>query len=170
MNVRDAEAGELADLARIWYDGWHDAHAQIVPAELAELRTPESFQERLLAALPDVRVAGPSGAAIGFHIVKDDELYQLYVSAQARGSGVAAALIADAETRLVKAGVDTAWLACAIGNGRAARFYEKCGWHRAATMYYHAETSRGPFVLQVWRYEKPLRLPRSMHSAGQSSD
>jgi len=156
MNVRDAEAGELADLARIWYDGWRDAHTQIVPAELAELRTPESFQERLRAALPYVRVAGPSGAAIGFYIIKDDELYQLFVSAQARGSGVAAALIADAEARLAEAGVGTAWLACAVGNGRAARFYEKCGWQRAATMDYHAETSRGPFVLQVWRYEKPL--------------
>ena len=157
MNVRDAEAAEIDELARIWYDGWHDAHAQIVPAGLAEFRTLESFQERLQAALSDVRVAGPSGAAVGFYIIKDDELYQLYVSAQSRGSGIAAALIADAEVRLADAGVDTAWLACAIGNARAARFYEKCGWHRAGTMDYQAETSKGQFALQVWRYEKPLR-------------
>ena len=111
-----------------------------------------------------------SGAAVGFYIIKDDELYQLYVSAQSRGSGVAAALIADAEARLSEAGVGMAWLACAIGNGRAARFYEKCGWHRAGTMDYRAETSTGEFVLRVWRYEKPLRLPRSIHAAGQSSD
>ena len=26
--------------------------------------------------------------------------------------------------RLSKGGVDTAWLACAVGNDRAARFYE----------------------------------------------
>jgi GNAT superfamily N-acetyltransferase len=156
MNVRDAEAGEIDELARSWYDGWHDAHAQIVPAGLAEFRTLESFQERLQAALPHVRVAGPSSAAVGFYIIKDDELYQLYVSAPSRGSGVAAALIADAEVRLAEAGVDMAWLACAIGNGRAARFYEKCGWHRAGTMDYQAETSRGQFALQVWRYEKSL--------------
>ena len=160
MNVRDAEAGELADLARIWYDGWRDAHTQIVPAELAELRTPESFQERLRAALPYVRVAGPSGAAVGFYIIKDDELSQLFVSAQARGSGVAAALIADAEARLHDAGFGTAWLACAVGNERAARFYEKAGWHRAGTREYSAETSAGEFILQVWRYEKPLGVRR----------
>ncbi len=156
MDVRDASAAELDDLAKIWYDGWHDAHAQIVPAELAEVRTLESFHERLRATLPSVRVAGPSGAAVGFYIVKDDELYQLYVSAESRGTGVAAALIADAEARLSEAGVGMAWLACAIGNGRAARFYEKCGWHLAGTIDYDAETSKGQFALQVWRYEKPL--------------
>jgi GNAT superfamily N-acetyltransferase len=157
MNVRDADRVELDDLARIWCDGWHDAHAQIVPAGLAAFRTLESFRERLRAALPTVRVAAPSGVAVGFHIIKDDELYQLYVSAQSRGSGVAAALMADAEARLCEAGVGVAWLACAIGNGRAARFYEKCGWHRAGTMAYHAETSKGQFLLHVWRYEKSLR-------------
>ena len=49
-----------------------------------------------------------------------------------------------------------AWLACAIGNDRAARFYEKCGWTRMGTMINEAETSRGPFSLEVWRYEKQL--------------
>jgi len=169
MNVRDAEAAEVPELARIWYDGWHDAHAQIVPAGLAEFRTLESFQERLQAALSNVRVAGPFGAAVGFYIIKDDELYQLYVSAQSRGSGVAAALIADAEARLAESGVGVAWLACAIGNGRAARFYEKCGWHRTGTIDYQAETSKGLFALQVWRYEKALRA-RFIHAAGPSSD
>jgi ribosomal protein S18 acetylase RimI-like enzyme len=88
---------------------------------------------------------------------KGDELYQLFVSAPARGSGVAAALIADAEARLAEAGVETAWLACAIGNERAARFYEKSGWRRVGTMINYAETSDGVFPLEVWRYEKRLR-------------
>jgi len=157
MDVRDASAAELDDLARIWYDGWHDAHAQIVPAELTAARTLQSFQERLQEALPSIRVADSSGTAVGFYIVREDELYQLYVSAESRGSGVAAALIADAEARLSGIGVGTAWLACAIGNERAARFYEKCGWRRVGTVDYLAETSTGQFVLQVWRYEKALR-------------
>jgi ribosomal protein S18 acetylase RimI-like enzyme len=89
-------------------------------------------------------------------MVRDDELYQLFVSADAHGSGVAAALMADAEARLAESGVATAWLACAIGNDRAARFYEKCGWHRAGIMVNHAETSGGTFPLEVWRYEKAL--------------
>jgi ribosomal protein S18 acetylase RimI-like enzyme len=111
------------------------------------------------AALASVRVAGDAGAPVGFCMLKGDELYQLYVSAQARGSGVAAALIADAETRLGGSGVATAWLACAIGNERAARFYEKCGWRRAGTVVEHLEIPNGAFPLEVWRYEKSLERP-----------
>ena len=125
MKVRSADEGEIDQLARIWFDGWQDAHAKILPVELARLRTLESLRDRMKSALSDVRVVGPPGAPVGFYMLNDDELYQLYVAAQARGSGVAAVLMADAETRLARRGVRTAWLACAIGNDRAARFYEK---------------------------------------------
>jgi ribosomal protein S18 acetylase RimI-like enzyme len=156
MNVRSAEEVEVGQLAKIWYDAWHEAHAHIVPAELTQLRTLKSFRERLQAALPNVRVAGPSGEPVGFCIVRGDELYQLFVSSQARGSGVAAELVADAEAQLSENGAETAWLACAIGNDRAARFYEKCGWRRVGTMINLAETSQGEFLLESWRYEKSL--------------
>jgi len=156
MDVRAAKEAEVGHLAKIWHEGWNDAHAEIVPAELTRLRTLESFADRLRAALPDVRVAGPPGEPVGFCVVKGDELDQLFVAARARGSGVAAVLIADAEARLAERGVETAWLACAIGNERAAKFYEKRGWRRAGTMVNHAETSAGPFPLEVWRYEKSL--------------
>jgi GNAT superfamily N-acetyltransferase len=156
MRVRSAESDEIDHLAQVWFDGWHDSHAQLVPAELTRLRTRENFRDRLQAALPSIRVVGARGAPMGFCIVRDDELYQLFVSAESRGSGVAAALIADAEARLAANGVRTAWLACAIGNNRAARFYEKCGWRRAGTMVNQAETAQGNFPLESWRYEKRL--------------
>ncbi len=156
MDVRAAEPEDIDHLTRLWYDGWHDAHAPIVPAELTRRRTLESFHQRMQAALAEVSVVGPPGAPLGFCMLKDDELYQLYVTAEARGSGAAAALIADGEARLAARGVATAWLACAIGNDRAARFYEKSGWHRAATFVSRLETPEGEFPLPVWRYEKPL--------------
>jgi ribosomal protein S18 acetylase RimI-like enzyme len=159
MDVRTAEAVDIDQLAQVWYDSWQDAHARIVPAELARLRSLESFRERLQAALPNIRVVGPRGSPVGFCIVREAELYQLFVSAQSRGSGIAAALIADGEARLAESGVETAWLACAIGNERAARFYEKCGWRRVGNMVNHAETAEGTFPLEVWRYEKSLTVP-----------
>jgi ribosomal protein S18 acetylase RimI-like enzyme len=156
MDVRAAEAAEVDPLARVWYDGWQDAHASIVPAALTRVRTLESFRDRVREAIPDVRVVGPLGAPVGFCIVKGAELYQLFVSAGSRGSGAAATLIVDAEARLSASGVETAWLACAIGNARAARFYEKHGWCRVGTMVNRLDTSSGEFLLDVWRYEKPL--------------
>jgi ribosomal protein S18 acetylase RimI-like enzyme len=156
MDVRAAAAAEIDPVARVWYEGWHDAHASIVPAELTRVRTLESFRDRVREAIPDVRVVGPLGAPVGFCIVKGAELYQLFVSAGSRGSGAAATLIVDAEARLSASGVETAWLACAIGNARAARFYEKHGWCRVGTMVNRLDTSSGEFLLDVWRYEKPL--------------
>lgn len=120
--LRDAVAEDVEALARLRFDGWQDAHAEVLPAELRRLPTPASFRERLREGLAGMRVAQRGGAAVGFAMLKGDELYQFYVSAEARGSGVAAQLLADALTRLAIAGAATAWLACAIGNDRAARF------------------------------------------------
>jgi GNAT superfamily N-acetyltransferase len=156
MDVRAAAESEIDRLARLWYDGWQDAHARIVPAELTRYRTLESFRLRLQAALPDVRVAGPRGAPVGFFILKGDELDQLFVSASSRGTGVAAGLIADAEARLAEGGVHVGWLACAQGNERAARFYHKHGWQRVATVAIQLDTPSGMIPLAVWRFEKTL--------------
>ncbi|MDB5483550.1 MAG: acetyltransferase, family [Caulobacteraceae bacterium] len=158
MNVRAAEGADVEPLGRLWWAGWHDAHAEILPPELTRLRTVENFTERLRAALSAVRTIGPPGDPIGFHYVKGEELYQFYLAAEVRGSGVAGALIADAEARMSARGVETAWLACAIGNLRGARFYEKSGWRLAATASVLTETSAGPYPLDIWRYEKRLTL------------
>ena len=154
MTARPAVAAEIDHLARLWHEGWHDAHASLAPPGLVAARTLESFRERLAAALADTFVIGPPGAPSGFFMLKGAELYQFYVARSARGSGVAAVLIADAEVRLSGRGVAIAWLACGIGNGRAARFYEKCGWVRARTQANRLETPDGVFEVEVWRYEK----------------
>jgi GNAT superfamily N-acetyltransferase len=152
--ARAMEEGEIGAAARIWHDGWHDAHAPLASAGLTRARTLERFHERLAAARDDTRVAGPMGAPLGLFMLKDDELYQFYLARAARGTGLAAALIADAEALLAARGVTTAWLACAVGNDRAARFYQKCGWHNARTDVNRLETADGVFEMAVWRYEK----------------
>jgi hypothetical protein len=65
--------------------------------------------------------------------------------------------MADGEARIAADGVDVAWLACAIGNERAARFYEKNGWWRLGIMISELEIPGAVFPLEVWRYEKNLR-------------
>lgn len=156
MILRPAEPGDVPALARLWFDAWQDAHAALVPAELTRLRTLDGFAERLAAGIADVRVIGTADSELGFSMIRGDELYQFFVAAPARGTGVAAALMADAEARLAERGVETAWLACTIGNRRATRFYEKSGWHRARTEVVALETREGPFDMAVWRYEKRL--------------
>lgn len=154
--VRRAEVAELDALAALWERAWHDAHDGVIPEELARRRTPERFRERLAAALDRTRVVGPVGAPLGFCIVHGDELDQLFVAPEARGAGVAQALTADAEARIAAGGAKLAWLACAIGNLRAARFYEKCGWRNAGVVTSLLDTPEGTFALDVWRFEKPV--------------
>ncbi len=112
MQASDASGEHISALADIWFEGWHSGHAQYAPAELTNLRTRGDFQRRLQACLPDTRVViGDNAVVAGFHILRDDEVYQFYVSAQARGQGVAALLMADAEACLKQANIATAWLA-----------------------------------------------------------
>jgi GNAT superfamily N-acetyltransferase len=153
---RNAVPEETGCLAELWRKGWRDAHAEIVPAELVRLRTKESFHQRMRAAIADVRVIGEVGAPLGFHLIKEDELNQFYVAPSARGTGVAATLLADAERQLAARGVKIAWLACAIGNRRAARFYEKGGWRMVSEPVIELETAEAVFAMRVWRYEKRL--------------
>lgn len=161
MDVRAAEDAEVERLARIWYDGWQDAHADILPDELKRVRTLESFTQRMREAIASTRVVGPVGAPLGFSMMKGDELNQLYVSAEARGTGAAQALIADAEARLAASGAPLIWLACAIGNDRAARFYTKSGWRNVGVRTIHHDMPDGALLaLDIWRFEKNLRPSR----------
>jgi GNAT superfamily N-acetyltransferase len=156
VGIRRAEHHELDHLAQLWYDSWQDAHAEILPDELKRDRTLESFRERLPELLDDTMVVGPIGRPFGLCTLRGDELYQLYVAREARGSGSARLLIEDAEQRMRDQGITTAWLACAIGNDRAARFYEKSGWHNAGTVSHTVQLETGPFTFDIWRYEKKL--------------
>jgi GNAT superfamily N-acetyltransferase len=169
MKVRHPDPEETDALAQVWYDSWLDAHAEILPAALAATRTLEGLRERLGELWSNTRVVGDVGVPLGFSITKDDELNQLYVTSEARGHGIAQKLIAEVEERLANGGISTAWLACAVGNTRAARFYEKSGWDLARTFTHELVLPEGIFNIEVWRYEKELTAPTNEASAIRTS-
>jgi len=152
--MRPPAEADLEPLADLWHSGWRDGHLAIVPEALARLRTRENFRDRLIARWGAVRVTGPEGAPLGFHLILGDELNQFYLAAAARGTGLASAMMEDAGSLFRAAGVRRAWLACSIGNERAARFYAKADWARVGVETIDCETSEGPFPLGVWRYER----------------
>jgi len=154
--VRAALADEISAAAHLWHATWHEAHASIVPAALVRLRTVENFAERLSRFGDDLRVAGPEGAPIGLCAIRGAELDQLFVAKAARGTGLAGALLADGEGRLLARGVVQANLDCARGNQHAARFYERNGWQHEGPMLASLVTSAGPFKLEVLKFRKSL--------------
>ena len=160
MVIRDASPSDIEPLSQLWLAGWRDAHLELVPPELEKHRDINNLRQRMTDGLANVRVVGPVGDPLGFYMLKDDELYQFYVSSRARGTGVAAILIADAESSLAERGLETAWLACAVGNNRAARFYEKSGWQRVRTEMSWLSTSDGEIPVEIWRYEKRVGTQR----------
>jgi hypothetical protein len=87
MQVRPADPAEIDHLAQLWHDAWHGSHAHLAPPELVRLRTLQSFRDRLAVLLPDIGVVGPAGAPLGLCALKGDELYQLFVTSEAHGSG-----------------------------------------------------------------------------------
>ncbi|MGB5559362.1 MAG: GNAT family N-acetyltransferase [Paracoccaceae bacterium] len=154
--VRRVDACEIEALADVWHDAWHDAHACCVPADLTAIRTHASFRERLNALGDAVRTIGAIGAPAGLCAIQDDQLYQIYVSRNARGTGAAVALLEEGERRLAANGIRKAWLDCVIQNTRAIRFYTRQGWVDSGT---HTATLAGlgtDFPLKVRVFRKIL--------------
>jgi len=156
VEIRPARAEDADAVALIWYEGWGDGHLGHVPEELAEVRTRESFWTRAADRVGDTAVATVRGEVAGFVMVVDDEVEQVYVSARHRGSGVAAALLAEAERLVAANGHGRAWLAVVAGNARARRFYERNGWVDEGAFDYLASNASGPIPVPSHRYVKPL--------------
>jgi GNAT superfamily N-acetyltransferase len=138
----------------LWWQGWQDAHAAILPPDLARVRTLESFHERLENNLANLRVAEIEGRPVGLAIIDSSELYQFYVAQEARGTDVAGALMSDCLSTFREADIQLAWLHCAIGNRRAARFYEKWGWRNAGAVETKITAGAVNFTFEVWRFEQ----------------
>jgi ribosomal protein S18 acetylase RimI-like enzyme len=155
--LRPARADDAETIAEIWRQGWRDGHLGHVPQELVDIRTEASFATRSLERIPDATVATVDGAVVGFIMVVDDEVEQIYVSPAHFGKGVAGALMTEAESQVAASGHDVAWLAVAIGNTRARAFYEKTGWVNVGDLPYEVEALGEKFISPCRRYEKGVR-------------
>lgn len=143
-------------VAEIWHEGWPDGHLGHVPRELVAVRTLESFRIRAAQQVGDTVVADVGGEVAGFVMVDGDEVDQLYVARRYRGTGVAAALLAEAESMIAANGHRRAWLAVVPGNARARRFYERQGWSDDGLFDYSAPGPAGPIPTPCHRYVKQV--------------
>ncbi|MGJ8612331.1 MAG: GNAT family N-acetyltransferase [Octadecabacter sp.] len=156
MTPRAALPEDIQPLAQLWFDAWHETQAPHVPAALINQRTFESFKIRLSRMGDLLRAAGPIGAPVGLCAIKAGELHQLFIAPAARGTGIAMALLADAEQRLIALGHTSARLECLIENDAARRFYRRNGWVEKGIETAHLDTLDGPFALPCMIFVKEL--------------
>jgi GNAT superfamily N-acetyltransferase len=154
--LRNATPEDANAVADIWYLGWQDGHLGLVPQELVQARTEDSFRVRAAERVGDTTVATVDGAIAGFVMVVDDEVEQVYVSKLQRGTGVAALLLGEAERHVGGNGYGKAWLAVVAGNARARAFYERMGWIDEGPFEYAAAAEGGLIAVPCHRYTKIL--------------
>jgi GNAT superfamily N-acetyltransferase len=154
--IRPAGAGDTDAVAAIWYAGWGDGHLGHVPEELVAVRTKDSFWTRAAERVAETTVAVVGDEVAGFVMVVGDEVEQVYVSRDHRGSGVAGVLLGEAERQVKGNGFGEAWLAVATGNARARRFYERSGWSDGGAFDYPAGVESGTVPVPCHRYVKQV--------------
>jgi len=71
--LAELEERRISQTVKIWSDGWHEAHANIVPEQLVRLRTQESFLKRLHDNFSNTRIVLVDGIVVGMCILKKDE-------------------------------------------------------------------------------------------------
>lgn len=156
IELRNASSADAGAIAALWHSAWIDGHAEHVSEKVRAARTPASFHIRTDKWITHFRVAMVGPMLMGFHLCKGNELSQFYLASQVRGSGFAKAFIDDAEAAIKRDGHGRAWLACAVGNDRARRFYEKSGWAVTQTETLPFESVGAPVPIEIWRMEKAL--------------
>ena len=162
--IRLATVSDVEGIARCWAEAYPDQgpdYHELDSDFLAE-RTLEQFRPRTLERVSrgDTLVAtDPSGAVVGFSVLDTNEVEQFFVSARARGTGVAAQLMERAEGLLWARGTELAHLFCFVQNQRAIRFYERCGWACQGVCAHDVQISGGrTSTLRLMRLEKSAQV------------
>jgi GNAT superfamily N-acetyltransferase len=151
--LRQANSADTAAIAHVWHGAWGDGHIGNVPEALHPYRTLEHFLTRVPPRIASTTVATIEGRVLGFVTVHDDELEQIFVAKEARGTGAASKLLRHGEAVIAKR-FQLAWLAVVAGNDRALHFYQREGWYDAGPIDYAAEIEGGALRIPTRRYEK----------------
>lgn len=160
LRIRPAEETDVPEVARVWRAGWLDAHVGEVPEALLAQRSEEYFTRTAEEMVGTTLLAvDDDGGVLGVALVHEEELFQLAVTAEARGRGVGQALVAAAEERIALTH-DRAELAVVPGNTAARRLYERCGWTDNGELVHPAapgQPGADPIPVVVHHYVKQLR-------------
>ncbi len=164
--LRAATPDDVPAIARIWHQAWHDAHDGHVPEALVATRTSAHFLECAAVEVPVAVVAESDGVVVGFATVGGDEVADLFVAREARGTPVARLLLAAAERAVRRAGHRTACLGVVPGNARARRFYEREGWRDDGDVDHTVAGPDGPIAVPTRLYLKDLPTPALAETLG----
>ncbi len=158
--LRPATADDVAAIAAVFHQGWHDVHPGRVPEGLTRRRTAQAFLDRVTARVADTEettVADVDGRVAGFIMVHDDEAEQVYVDRDFRGTSVASLLLTEAERQIAAAGHDVAFLVVVRGNDRAQAFYARQGWADEGDVDYPVTALGEEFISPCRRFTKRVR-------------
>ena len=157
--IRPATDRDDKTIAQIWHQGWHDAHAAVVPKPILPYRTLGHFELWLEGGLSKTTLAEGEDGILGFYMLDRNEFAKLYVRRDARGSGLAQTLLVHGEQTLAARGAHTAKLHCTVGNDRAKRFYERHEWRWVETFddaLWYPEPGLGDLTVATHRFEKTI--------------
>ena len=125
---------EIKGKAFVHWRAWHEAYAGLINAEYLGKLTLEKCEEIAYRWRDNILVALDGGRVVGFagygESSRDDpdagELFALYILSEYYGTGVGQMLL-DAAMQMLNAR-SRVGLWVLKENGRAIRFYEKCGF------------------------------------------
>ena len=155
-SIRPADDADMAAVADLWHEGWHDGHAGHVPDGLTAARTLAAFHERTPSRVADTAVAvAEDGDAAG---LRDGRRRRggagLRRPGRRAGPGWRPTCWPRPSGGWRAGGHASAWLAVVAGNARARRFYEQQGWVDRGDLPYEVSAGGQSFVSPCRRYVK----------------
>lgn len=148
VSIRSARASDLPSLVAI---------ESLFPSDRMP---PRQFRHQLLRGKGRLRVASAGGRVLGYALTmfrtgtRVARLYSIAVHPDARGNGIGAALLDDAERGARRRGCDRLRLEVRVRNRAAIAMYEARGYERFARRVGYYEDGTDAF-----RFQKQLTAP-----------